>query len=202
MPGGAFTRRRPRPGACAKPEGRGSREGDRGGPRRGMPVIHVWYVVDKGAPGLKLNAPLFQAVAGGALVRGSPGRGAGRPRAETRRPRRREDAHERLPGHEPRDAPQGLGVESVVITGAGRTSRSSTRRHAADAGYQAIVVTDATSTMNDEWQHAALDYALTNIAERVPTADVVAALKAKALPKKKTTSARSGAKPRRAAAKK
>ncbi len=29
----------------------------------GMPVIHVWYVVDKGAPGLKLNAPLFQAVA-------------------------------------------------------------------------------------------------------------------------------------------
>ena len=25
----------------------------------GMPVIHVHYIVDEGAPGLKLNAPLF-----------------------------------------------------------------------------------------------------------------------------------------------
>ena len=27
-----------------------------------VPVIHVWYLVDEGAPGLKLNAPLFQGV--------------------------------------------------------------------------------------------------------------------------------------------
>ena len=25
----------------------------------GVPVIHVHYIVEKGAPGLKLNAPLF-----------------------------------------------------------------------------------------------------------------------------------------------
>ena len=39
----------------------------------GMPVIHVWYVVEKGAPGLKVNAPLFEAVANNAVVRGTWG---------------------------------------------------------------------------------------------------------------------------------
>ena len=41
--------------------------------KAGAPVIHVWYIVEKGAPGLKLNAPLFEGVAGGALVRGTWG---------------------------------------------------------------------------------------------------------------------------------
>src|SRR4029453_7740673 len=27
--------------------------------KAGAPVIHVWYIVEKGAPGLKQNAPLF-----------------------------------------------------------------------------------------------------------------------------------------------
>ena len=40
---------------------------------KGIPVIHVWYLVDEGAPGLKVNAPLFEGVAGGALVRGTWG---------------------------------------------------------------------------------------------------------------------------------
>src|SRR5918911_5017582 len=40
----------------------------------GVPVIHVWYIVEQGAPGLKQNAPLFQGVKdGNALVRGSWG---------------------------------------------------------------------------------------------------------------------------------
>ena len=29
---------------------------------KGVPVIHVWYIVEPGAPGLKLNAPLFEGV--------------------------------------------------------------------------------------------------------------------------------------------
>ena len=42
--------------------------------RVGIPVIHVHYVVEEGAPGLKLNAPLFQAVKdAGGLVRGTWG---------------------------------------------------------------------------------------------------------------------------------
>src|SRR6185295_3346800 len=40
----------------------------------GVPVIHVWYIVEQGAPGLKQNAPLFEGVKGAnALVRGSWG---------------------------------------------------------------------------------------------------------------------------------
>src|SRR6476469_7244595 len=43
----------------------------------GVPVIHVWYVVEAGAPGLKQNAPLFQGVKDtGALVRGTWGAAA------------------------------------------------------------------------------------------------------------------------------
>ena len=30
--------------------------------KTGAPVIHVWYIVEKGAPGLKLKAPLFEGV--------------------------------------------------------------------------------------------------------------------------------------------
>ena len=54
--------------------------------RAGAPVIHVWFIVEKGAPGLKLNAPLFEGVKGeNALVRGSWGaKPAGGPRAEAR----------------------------------------------------------------------------------------------------------------------
>ena len=38
----------------------------------GVPVIHVWYIVEQGAPGLKQNAPLFQGVKdANALVRGT-----------------------------------------------------------------------------------------------------------------------------------
>ena len=41
---------------------------------KGVPVIHVWYVVEQGAAGLKLNAPLFQGVKeADALVRGTWG---------------------------------------------------------------------------------------------------------------------------------
>src|SRR5471032_957248 len=40
----------------------------------GVPVIHVWYIVEPGAPGLRQNAPLFEGVNGAnALVRGSWG---------------------------------------------------------------------------------------------------------------------------------
>ena len=40
----------------------------------GVPVIHVHYIVEAGAPGLKQNAPLFQGVKeANALVRGSWG---------------------------------------------------------------------------------------------------------------------------------
>ena len=40
--------------------------------KAGIPVIHVWYIVEEGAPGLKQNAPLFEGVkSANALVRGN-----------------------------------------------------------------------------------------------------------------------------------
>ena len=42
--------------------------------KAGIPVIHVWYIVEEGASGLKQNAPLFEGVKdANALVRGSWG---------------------------------------------------------------------------------------------------------------------------------
>lgn len=145
----------------------------------GMPVIHVWYLVDKGAPGLKLNAPLFQAVSENALVRGTwgaePVKGLEAKKGDLVVEKMRMNAF-----HDTNleTLLKGLGADTVVITGAWTNfSIEHTARHAADAGYRAIVVTDGTSTINDEWQDAALNYALTNIAERVPTKDVVGRLK-------------------------
>ena len=41
---------------------------------KGVPVIHVWYIVEPGAPGLALNAPLFNGVKdANAMVRGTWG---------------------------------------------------------------------------------------------------------------------------------
>ena len=146
----------------------------------GMPVIHVWYVVEKGAPGLKLNAPLFQGVAAGALVRGTwgaaPVKGLEPKKGDLVVEKTRMNAFH---GTNLENLLRGLGTETVVVTGAWTNfSIEHTARHAADAGYNAVVVTDATSTINDEWQHAALDYALQNIAARVSTKDVLAALPA------------------------
>jgi len=142
----------------------------------GVPVIHVWYIVEQGAPGLKQNAPLFQGVKdANALVRGTWGAAP-------------------VDGLEPQDGDhviekmrmngfyetrldillRGLGVDTLIITGAWTNmSIEHTARHAADAGYRAVVASDGTSTVDDEWQHAALEYAMTNVAA-VGTCDEIA----------------------------
>ena len=140
-----------------------------------MPVIHVHYIVEAGAPGLKLNAPLFQGVKeANALVRGTWGAAP-------------------VDGLEPQEGDlvvekmrmngfyntildnllRGFGTETLVITGAWTNmSIEHTARHAADAGYEVVVVSDGTSTVNDEWQNAGLNYALTNVG-RTATAQEV-----------------------------
>jgi gluconolactonase len=160
----------------------------------GMPVIHVWYIVEKGAPGLKLNAPLFQAVASsGGLVRGTwgaaPAKGLEPKRGDLVVEKTRMNAFH---GTNLDNLLRGLGTETLVITGAWTNfSIEHTARHAADAGYNAIVVTDGTSTIDDDWHNAGLNYALQNIAERVPTADVLAVLERRArrpkAPRRRTT---------------
>ena len=145
----------------------------------GVPVIHVWYIVEPGAPGLKQNAPLFQGVKeANALVRGTWGAAA-------------------VDGLEPQDGDhvvekmrmngfyntrldillRGLGAETLIITGAWTNmSIEHTARHAADAGYRAIVASDGTSTVDDEWQNAALNSAMQNVASVATCSEIAEAL--------------------------
>jgi gluconolactonase len=154
----------------------------------GMPVIHIWYIVEKGAPGLKQNAPLFQGVKeANALVRGTWGAAP----VKGLEPKRGDFIVEKMRmngfyGTTLETLLDGLGVETLVITGAWTNfSIEHTARHGADAGYGVVVVTDGTSTIDDEWQNAALNYALQNVADRIPTKQVLSKIKRKSTSKKK-----------------
>jgi nicotinamidase-related amidase len=147
----------------------------------GVPVIHVHYIVEPGAKGLKLNAPLFQGVKeADALVRGTWGAAP-------------------VVGLEPQEGDlvvektrmngfyntildnllRGFGTETLVITGAWTNmSIEHTARHGADAGYEIVVVSDGTSTVSDEWQNAGLNYALTNVGRTATAQEVAGSLRA------------------------
>jgi gluconolactonase len=145
----------------------------------GVPVIHVWYLVEAGAPGLKQNAPLFEGVKGAnALVRGTWGAAP----AAGLEPREDDFVVEkmRMNGfYETRldILLRGLGVETLIISGAWTNmSIEHTARHAADAGYRAVVPSDGTSTVNDDWQRVALEYAMTNVATVATCSEIAEAL--------------------------
>ena len=147
--------------------------------KAGMAVIHVHYIVDDGAPGLKQNAPLFVGVKeANALVRGSWGAAP----VDGLEPQSGDHVVEKMRMNGFYDTRldillRGLGAESIVITGAWTNmSIEHTARHGADAGYEVVVVSDGTSTTGDEWQHAALNYAMTNVAQVANTDEVVGAL--------------------------
>jgi ureidoacrylate peracid hydrolase len=70
-----------------------------------------------------------------------------------------------------------LGVSDVVIVGVWTNMAvEHTARDAADFGYAVTVVSDATSSINADWQRVALGYALTNIATIATTEETVALL--------------------------
>jgi gluconolactonase len=145
----------------------------------GVPVIHIHYLVDEGSAGLKLNAPLFQGVKdANALVRGTWG-AAPVPGLE---PQAGDHVIEKMRMNGFYDTMldtllRGLGVETIVISGAWTNmSIEHTARHGADAGYEVVVVSDGTSTVNDEWHNAGLSYALTNVGRTATAAEVTEAL--------------------------
>jgi len=128
---------------------------------------------------LKQNAPLFEGVKGAnALVRGTWGAAP----ADGLEPQDGDHVVEkmRMNGfYETRldILLRGLGVETLIITGAWTNmSIEHTARHAADAGYRAVVASDGTSTVGDEWQRAALEYAMTNVASVGTCSEIAAAL--------------------------
>ena len=149
----------------------------------GVPVIHVWYIVEPGAAGLKQNAPLFEGVKeSDALVRGSWGAAP----AEGLEPQDGDHVVEkmRMNGFFQTRLDillRGLGVDTIVITGAWTNmSIEHTARHGADAGYRVWVASDGTSTTGDEWQHAALNYAMTNVASVAACEELARGLKVSA----------------------
>jgi gluconolactonase len=147
--------------------------------RAGSPVIHVHFIVEPGAPGLKRNAPLFRGVAdSNALVRGTWGAAA----ADGVEPRPGDLVVEKMRmnafhGTRLDSILRGCNIETIVITGAWTNfSVEHTARHGADAGYNVVVVSDGTSTIDDTWQNAGLNFALQNIAERMSRDEVIRAL--------------------------
>ncbi len=146
---------------------------------KGIPVIHVHYIVEKGAPGLKQNAPLFAGVKeSGALVRGTWGAAA----ADGLEPQEGDFVVEkmRMSGwHDTRleSLLAGLGRDTVIITGAWTNmSIEHTARTGADKGFAMVVPEDGCSTMNAEWHNASINFALQNVSTVTNCAAVKAAL--------------------------
>jgi gluconolactonase len=146
----------------------------------GVPVIHVWYIVEPGAAGLRQNAPLFEGVKeANALVRGSWGAAP----ADGLEPQEGDHVVEKMRMNGFFETRldillRGLGVDTIVITGAWTNmSIEHTARHGADAGYRVWVASDGTSTTGDEWQHAALNYAMTNVASVATCEELAQGLK-------------------------
>jgi gluconolactonase len=145
---------------------------------KGVPVIHVWFVVEPGAPGVTMNAPLFEGLADAkALVRGSWG-AAPVPGLEARPgdhvvEKCRMSAWE---GTRLETVLKALGRDVVIVTGAWTNmSIEHTARTGADKGCFMVVPEDACSTMNAEWHTASVNYALQNVAVVTDVDEVVRA---------------------------
>ena len=146
---------------------------------KGIPVIHVWYIVEEGALGLKLNAPLFQGVKDtNGLVRGSwgaaPAEGLEAQEGDLVVEKMRMNAWH---GTRLQNLLDGLGRDTVIVTGAWTNmSVEHTSRTGADMGYYMVVPEDGCSTMSADWHNASINYALQNVATVTTCADVKAAM--------------------------
>lgn len=146
---------------------------------RGAAVMHVWYIVEDGAPGLKLNAPLFNGVKDtSGLVRGSWGAAP----ADGLEPQEGDFVIEKMrmsawEGTRLESMLAGLGRDTVIVTGAWTNmSIEHTARTGADKGYHMVVPEDGCSTMNADWHNASINYALQNVSVVTNVDAVIAAL--------------------------
>ena len=147
--------------------------------KAGIPVIHVWYVVEEGAPGLKQNAPLFEGVkSANALVRGSWGAAA----ADGLERQQGDFVVEKMRMSGWQDSTletllRGLERDQIIVTGAWTNmSIEHTARTGADKGYFMYVPEDCCSTMNADWHNAAINYALQNVSTVTSCDAVLAAI--------------------------
>ncbi len=148
--------------------------------RAGIPVIHVWFIVEPGLPGFTLNAPLFEGVMdSNALVRGTwgaePVSGLEAQPGDIVVQKMRMSAWE---GTTLETVLKALDRDILLDTGAWTNmSIEHTARTGADKGFIMIVPEDGCSSMNADWHRASIDYALTNVAAVTTVRDVIEALR-------------------------
>ncbi len=146
---------------------------------KGIPVIHVWYIVEDGAPGLKLNAPLYQGVKdGNALVRGSWGAAP----AEGLEAQDGDFVVEKMR----MNAWHGTRLETLAQRARPRHDHRHRRvdehvrrahgAHRGRQGYFMVVPEDGCSTMNAEWHNASINFALQNVSTVTTCAEVTEAI--------------------------
>ena len=148
---------------------------------RGVMIIHVWFVVDPGAPGVTLNTPLTPR--GSSIPRRwCAARGARLPTAGLE-PQPGDHVVEKIrmsafEGSNLEIVLRSGGRDTIINTGAWTNmSVEHTSRTAADKGYFVIVPEDGCSTMNADWHRASVQYALTNVAAVTKVDEVIAALR-------------------------
>jgi len=146
---------------------------------KGVPVIFVWYIVEPGAPGLALNAPLFNGVKdASAMVRGTWGAAP----VDGLEPQPGDFVVEKTrmsgwQGTNLQNLLMGLGCDTVIVSGAWTNmSVEHSARTGADMGYSMVVPEDGCSTMNADWHNASINYALQNVCVVTDCATVKAAL--------------------------
>jgi gluconolactonase len=145
----------------------------------GVPVIHVWFLVEPGAPGVKGNAPLFKGVAEHkAMVRGTWGAAP----VKGLEPKPGDLIVEKMTmsaweGSRLESLLKGLGRDTIIDTGAWTNmSIEHTARTGADKGYFVVLPEDCCSTMNAEWHKASIDFAVQNVATVTKAEAVIKAL--------------------------
>ncbi len=145
----------------------------------GVPVIHVWFIVEPGARGVKLNAPLFRGLAEHkAVVRGTWGAAP----VKGLEPQPGDLVVEKMTmsaweGSRLESLLKGLGRDTIIDTGAWTNmSIEHTARTGADKGYAVVVPEDCCSTMNAEWHKASIDFAMQNVATVTKAEAVIKAL--------------------------
>ena len=142
---------------------------------RGVVIIHVWFIVEPGAPGVTLNAPLFEGLVDSkAMVRGSWGAAP----VQGLEPRSGDFVVEKMrmsawEGTRLETILKATGRDVIINTGAWTNmSVEHTARTGADKGYFMVVPEDCCSTMNADWHNASINFALQNVSV-VTNADAV-----------------------------
>ncbi|SER93534.1 Nicotinamidase-related amidase [Gracilibacillus ureilyticus] len=142
----------------------------------GIPVFHNHFVVEKDAKGIGNRAPIFRAIAETkSIVRGTWGAAP----VEDVKPQEGDFVIEKsrmsaFNGTSLDTLLRGLGIETIIVTGVWTNMAvEHTCRDGADYGYNVVIATDGTSTVSEEWQEAALNYAMNNIATKMSTAEII-----------------------------